>query len=126
MKTKDFSWAINYILKLIGQATPKRPPKGLDPTMYLTGTYEGDLELLDTTNQAIDLISTNHKETEKLEKALEKAIEMIYERMGECPSSYTDMTDYFWEHPEGCENYCNSVDTPIECWKLYLIDKGAK
>ena len=69
MKTKDFSWAIDYILNLVGQATPKRPPQGLDPTLYQTGTYEGDLELLDTTNQAIDLISTSHQETEKLTDA---------------------------------------------------------
>lgn len=36
---------IDYILNLLPEWTKKRPPEGLDPTMYGTGTWEGDNEV---------------------------------------------------------------------------------
>ena len=32
-------------IKFLLSFAPDKPPKGLDPTFYHTGTYEGDLEL---------------------------------------------------------------------------------
>lgn len=84
------------------------------------------LSFIEITSKAGDSISTSHQDTEDLEKALYRAAELLYEYTGECPSSFTNTTEDFWEHPEGCENVCNSLDPSIKCWVLYLKDKGVK
>lgn len=52
----------------------------------------------------------------KIKTLLQLACEILA-KVEECPAN---QTDHEWEHPEGCDKVCESMD-PALCWYLYII-----